>query len=800
MNISNINPLLSIIVPIYNGEKILKKQLIELLKQTLSNIQVICINDGSTDNTLNVLREMETYDQRILVVNLSNNRGTHYARKMGVKYATGKYLTFLDIDDQLVDVNACRKAYNLLKKNDVDILHLSSKVDYLSFDNRDWVKKDLVNRLRVVKKRIKGNIFAEVIEKEKINLNLWGKIYRTSIVKKAFLEMSDDRLITAEDQYEFLVICYYSKSYKSSNENFYQYNFESGAYGTKLNLRQWENVTEKQTLKNIQNFFVSKNLEQKYKKQLLDMGKAFFINNVERWLNEVEQDVQGQAYNKLISDWGEEEVISYLSSTYRYNCSEVGKSLLNCNYYKSQKRNQKEKIRIAFYYRKLNNGGVERVLSILCNKLNKLKEYYNNVYDIILVVDEKHNNDYKLSEHIHIECLGIPSEDNYIKRYNKWRSIIDKYNIDIVLSSLYYDEISFWDMLAIKGAKTKPFFCLWYHNFSLLPYLWGNMNKNMEYVYRIADAIVTLSDVDSLFMSAFNTNVKMIYNPSTFNVEDKKNKSVNKEKKSILWLARISEEKHPLDAVKIMYYILKEVPDARLYIVGAGDKNILNKMVKLTKRYGLEKNIFFEGFSSHVSEYYEKVSIFMNTSEYEGFPMVIGEALAYSLPIISYELPWLVLYQHNQGVIQVPQGDCKLMAEKIIELLKSEEKAVSIGNKGNQRLQYLYGQHNICNEWIDFITGVVYKNKGIYDEEMYNEENMRMILKYMQLYLSDKGSRNNLVDFLNKPWKKAIVLYWLDRDLLKKKVREKLFSSPKMLWTLRMMYKGCRGVYRSFHK
>ena len=87
--------LVSIIVPVYNSEKYVERCILSILNQTYSIIELILINDGSTDSSLNILDEYSRKDNRIILVN-KENEGVSASRNLGIEIATGKYLMFID--------------------------------------------------------------------------------------------------------------------------------------------------------------------------------------------------------------------------------------------------------------------------------------------------------------------------------------------------------------------------------------------------------------------------------------------------------------------------------------------------------------------------------------------------------------------------------------------------------------------------------------------------------------------------------------------------------------------------------
>ncbi len=113
-------PLFSIIIPVYNTERYLAKTLDSVLGQTLTEIEVICVNDGSGDNSLNILKEYAAKDPRIIIIN-QENQGAGTARNTGLSKASGEYCLFVDSDDFL-EANALKTVYNTAKSNAVDVV------------------------------------------------------------------------------------------------------------------------------------------------------------------------------------------------------------------------------------------------------------------------------------------------------------------------------------------------------------------------------------------------------------------------------------------------------------------------------------------------------------------------------------------------------------------------------------------------------------------------------------------------------------------------------------------------------
>lgn len=110
---------ISVILPVYNEERYLEQCLNSICGQTLKEIEIICIDDGSTDQSLNILKKYEKQDSRVKIIS-QQNLYAGVARNQGMKYATGKYLSFLDSDD-FFELDMLERMFQTAEKNDADV-------------------------------------------------------------------------------------------------------------------------------------------------------------------------------------------------------------------------------------------------------------------------------------------------------------------------------------------------------------------------------------------------------------------------------------------------------------------------------------------------------------------------------------------------------------------------------------------------------------------------------------------------------------------------------------------------------
>ncbi len=133
----SVSPVVSVIVPVYNTAKYLRECLDSIVGQSLKEIEIVCVDDGSTDDSLAILREYREKDPRVVVV-AQENAGVSVARNVGVKTARGKYMCFVDSDDS-IDPDMCRKCAEIAEKHDADFTRFYNARD-LRVVNRRFPK------------------------------------------------------------------------------------------------------------------------------------------------------------------------------------------------------------------------------------------------------------------------------------------------------------------------------------------------------------------------------------------------------------------------------------------------------------------------------------------------------------------------------------------------------------------------------------------------------------------------------------------------------------------------------------
>ncbi|MEI4801755.1 glycosyltransferase [Bacillus sp. FJAT-51639] len=265
-------PKVSVIVPIYNVEQYVSRCLDSLLSQNFSDIEIIAVNDGSTDGSAKILNDYAKKDSRIMVIEKENG-GVSSARNEGIRAANGEYIGFVDPDDW-VDKDMYESMYNSAVDEKADIVMCTytrefgshSKIKEFNLPEKVCYHNEEV-QLKVMR-RLVGPLNEEIANPELLDAwgTVWSKLYRSDILKENNIEFVDLSTIgTNEDSLFNIYAFYYAKTFVFINKPYYHYwrvNTTSVTSSYKPSLmNQWFHLYSV-----IENFLDDKN-----------MGKDFYI-------------------------------------------------------------------------------------------------------------------------------------------------------------------------------------------------------------------------------------------------------------------------------------------------------------------------------------------------------------------------------------------------------------------------------------------------------------------------------------------------------------------------------------------
>lgn len=231
----------SVIIPIYNVEKYLNRCLDSIINQTYTDIEIILINDGSTDNSGKICDEYKKRDRRIKVLHQKNS-GVSYARLNGFNISQGEYITFVDPDDYL-DLRAIEVMINFIERENVDLIVCQVKEVYENLLKAIKIRPGIgyYNKNKIIDLLRTKVLYDKETQMAGINLCIWAKLIKRDFLRDALVEGLD--LIYAEDQIILISLLYKIKSMYVIPNYLYYYNcFREGQVTKTYNEEIWHNI------------------------------------------------------------------------------------------------------------------------------------------------------------------------------------------------------------------------------------------------------------------------------------------------------------------------------------------------------------------------------------------------------------------------------------------------------------------------------------------------------------------------------------------------------------------------------
>ena len=199
---SNKEIFISVVIPVYNSELYIDECLQSILKQTIvENIELICVNDGSSDSSLDILNMYKTKFPNMIIID-QKNAGSAIARNNGLQIANGEYVYFVDNDDYLANDNCLNELYRIAKKTSLDILNFN----HLILKNNS-LRKVSINREN--NKIYTGKEYLSTAEKGNITNTPWDKLLKGSYLKE--INFSYTSGVISDDAESLLRLFYNAK-------------------------------------------------------------------------------------------------------------------------------------------------------------------------------------------------------------------------------------------------------------------------------------------------------------------------------------------------------------------------------------------------------------------------------------------------------------------------------------------------------------------------------------------------------------------------------------------------------------
>ena len=286
---NNSNPLVSILIPLYNQEKYFGACKRSVCNQTYKNLEIIIVNDGSTDNSPRMAHDWAAKDSRVKVID-KQNEGLAFARRDGLFQATGEFVIFLDSDDTLTRRSVEALVLSALNSGaDLVMGSWNKVVGFLKRRRADSNYSFPVNQL-ITQPELFDKYYLGFFKNSFFPVNVWAKLYRKSIIDKALKETelySPDVPFMGEDMFFNVNFFPYLRSMCRIEDVVYNYRYGGGTFGFNKNFPQFFRLSDIR-LKLLDNYGYTKGY-----KPLFDEYVASFFGFAAMMIHYKEKDKSG---------------------------------------------------------------------------------------------------------------------------------------------------------------------------------------------------------------------------------------------------------------------------------------------------------------------------------------------------------------------------------------------------------------------------------------------------------------------------------------------------------------------------
>lgn len=363
-------------------------------------------------------------------------------------------------------------------------------------------------------------------------------------------------------------------------------------------------------------------------------------------------------------------------------------------------------LKILFVSGNLSDGGAQRVISVVASRLA------SEGHHVDLLLFKRCSREYAIDERISIHSLAATPEEYdripLIKRIHKIRSFVKEHNPDVAVGfleggwGLYVSTIGM-KMKTISSARVDPKIIfskkgirgfinrLWFRHSNRIVIQTESQRNNMPHELR--------------------NKCVVIANPISDMVFKCKKEEYSSAKKFVM-VGRLTQQKNYELAIKAMQLVCCRYPDALLDIYGKGsEETVLNDLIKSS---GLERNIHLMGWTTNAIKCYLKYDVYLLTSDYEGMPNALMEAMGVGLPCISSNCetgPAELILDGKNGFL-FPVADHQALADKMIKLIEMSSKERSaIGLLARESIIQRFNSQSICRQWEETLIELSIENE-----------------------------------------------------------------------------------------
>lgn len=747
-----VKPFISVIVPAFNAEAHIGGLIDNVLQQSFENVELIVVDDCSSDNTKAIVEQAMT-DPRVKLVVHDENEGPLAARMDGIDAANGDYALFLDADDALTS-DACARIAGIANEIKYDIIHFNMNVINVSFAPDSDIKATEAFARPLGEELHGRDVLVECFANQRYGWNLANKAIKLDVCRRAQGKLPRIRLLRGEDALAYFFYAYYAQSYVGApDEYLYNYYYGSGEDGkVQITMDEFRHMcSSKEVADVIRGFLESEGVLSDYWECYESTAMNLASHAARQYRLRVPSGDKASAFDYCQSVWGPLNTAVAFSRQYWNAPESFARFVRDSEVFSRLGRKVKT---IGTYYHHYLGGGTEKVQQFLIGLWKRMG------YRVVAFVDnlpaaadidiaDEADAYYLLPEAV--KCTAA----SYAERAKALEQAVYCSEVDLMVYHYYDSKTLAWDMTLLKCSNIPVL--VYYHNsFSYLEKFGRPQFAELSDVYALADGLITLSAVDTMWWTTCGSHCFETVSPYIY-----KNRfvpSATVKNKNILCLGRVAPDKHTEEVIDIFEIVVRNVPDATLTIVGgSGDRQYVSMIKDKVSSSRYSNSITMIDWAENVSRYFSNARVFLMASDIEGYPLALLESLASGVPAVMYDLPYLTLTRcaEGMGVVSVPYGEKNRAADEVVRFLQDDEYRDKMSMQAKD-VARPFVDYDFVAFWDSLIHEM--ENPSVRVPELSEEEQTRRIMMQVlfDTYKKDLQSKRERIDRLEKEKSKLV--------------------------------------------
>ncbi|WP_020017715.1 glycosyltransferase [Promicromonospora sukumoe] len=665
-------PLVSIVLPVHNDETWIGNAIESCLRQSVGQFELICVDDASTDGTSEVIERYQAQDERVRLIRLEQNGSAFQGRRAGIMAAQGEYLLFVDGDDEFAP-DAVEKSYAKARATDADLVGFGVEVI-----NPDGQKVGgYQKRLAPIHQSLSGDeVFNGLFPVGKAAQGqLWRYLFRTSLLREVYEMLPADLVLPRVNDLPIMFLtAARARKYVSIQDRLYRYFFRRGGSGHAVadvgRFAFYMGAID--SVESIRPALESLLGTRKDPDELLrsyESARLSMIANVIGFLQKnMSSDLHGACLDLLHSRVPQPDVVLAAVT----HCPEVLATLATAG--TRIEAGERPVKSVLLTTKTLTTGGVSGVL------LSQAHFLLEAGYKVTVVAHRKDSVLDGLPEgakFIEMKGKGLPA------RVEEWAQICRDEAIDVIIDQqiLYSRQ---WPSYALMARALGVPTIGWIHNFGLRPiYDQNDLTSFLTDHLNALATTVTLSPLDVAYwkLRGIEHTVYLPNPPSPLLIESaamNMTKTAPEGRIELVWWGRLDERtKKPGELLAMAQELRRLSVDFELTVIGPDWKDYtVADLAAEVERKSLGEHVKVVGArrGEELIRSIDAAHLFVTTSIIEGYQLTLAEAQVRGVPVVMYELPWLVPVQDNEGIVAVRQGDAVGLAREVAAFAEDRER------------------------------------------------------------------------------------------------------------------------------